>query len=216
MFYLNFGNFTLFGASPEVMVKIKDDKIIVRPIAGTRKRGTTQAEDIELENELKNDIKENAEHIMLVDLGRNDIGKVSTGGSVKVTADMIIERYSDVMHLVSEVEGIRDPKISIEDIIKATVPAGTVTGAPKIQAIKTLDKLEDTKRGPYAGTIGYFEQNGNFDSAITIRTALSIGNKLYFQAGAGIVHDSVPDLEYKETENKLRCLFIASGVKEYI
>jgi len=214
MFYLDFNDFTIFGSSPEVMVKVKNDRITVRPIAGTRPRGKTRAEDIQLEKELKADIKENAEHLMLVDLARNDVGKVSIGGSVHMTEEMIIERYSNVMHIVSEVEGTLLPDKNAEDVIKATFPAGTVSGAPKIQAIKTIDKLEDYKRGPYAGLVGYFEQNGDFDSCITIRTAVCKENKLWLQAGAGIVYDSVPEKEYEETQNKMKAVLLSAGIKE--
>ncbi|HOV12743.1 MAG TPA: chorismate-binding protein [Spirochaetota bacterium] len=214
MFYLNFNDFVIYGASPEVMVKVKNDKVILRPIAGTRKRGDTLAMDNALENELKNDVKEKAEHLMLVDLGRNDIGVVAAAGSVKVTADMVIERYSDVMHIVSEVEGALSKDKTTEDAIKSTFPAGTVSGAPKIQAIKTIDKLEDYRRNVYAGLIGYFERNGDFDSCIAIRTAISKGNKVWLQAGAGLVYDSIPEKEYEETENKMKALYVALGLME--
>lgn len=212
MFYLKFGSFTLFGASPEVMVKVDSGRVIVRPIAGTRPRGRNMAEDFELENELLNDIKERAEHLMLIDLGRNDVGKVSTGGSVRVTEEMVIEKYSAVMHIVSEVEGKLDKKFNAIDAINATVPAGTVSGAPKIQAIKTIEKLEEYRRGPYAGVIGYFEKDGSLDSAIAIRTAVCKDNKIWLQAGAGIVHDSVPEKEYEETQNKMLALLRALNI----
>jgi anthranilate synthase component I len=212
MFFMNFQDFIIFGSSPEVMVKVRNGNVTIRPIAGTRKRGSTQAEDIELEKELKSDIKENAEHIMLVDLARNDIGKVCVGGTVVVTEEMTVERYSNVMHLVSEVEGKLMKGKTADDVILATFPAGTVSGAPKIQAIKTIDMLEDMKRGPYAGLVGYFEQNGNFDSCITIRTAIYKDKKVWLQAGAGIVYDSVPEKEFEETENKLKALYVALGI----
>jgi len=213
MFFLDFNKFQIFGASPEVMVKIKNDTVTVRPIAGTRRRGSTLAEDLALEKDLKSDIKELAEHLMLIDLARNDVGIVSAGGSVKLTEEMVIERYSDVMHIVSEVQGKLGEQKTINDAIKATFPAGTVTGAPKIQAIKTIDSLEEHKRSVYAGLIGYFEQNGDFDSCITIRTAICKGKKVYLQAGAGIVYDSVPQKEYEETENKMKALRVALNLK---
>jgi len=215
IFYFDFNKFQLFGASPEVMVKVNNNKITVRPIAGTRPRGKTMAEDKALENELKNDEKELAEHLMLVDLGRNDVGRVSIGGSVKVKEEMVVEKYSNVMHLVSEVEGILDPEKKVEDVIKATFPAGTVSGAPKIQAIKTLDKIEDYARGPYAGLVGYFDINGNFDSCIIIRSVICKGKTMWLQAGAGIVYDSVPEKEFDETNNKMRALMIALGFKDF-
>lgn len=215
MFYFDFNKFQLFGASPEVMVKVNNNKIIVRPIAGTRPRGNTMAEDKALENELKNDIKEQAEHLMLVDLGRNDVGRVSIGGSVRVKDEMVVERYSNVMHLVSEVEGILDPSKKVEDVIKATFPAGTVTGAPKIQAIKTIDKLESYARGPYAGLAGYFDINGNFDSCIIIRSVICKGKTMWIQAGAGVVYDSIPEKEFEETNNKMRALMISLGFKNF-
>jgi len=213
MFYINFKTFQLYGASPEVMVQVKRDKVIVRPIAGTRKRGDNLAEDNKLEEELKSDVKELAEHLMLVDLGRNDVGKISIGGSVKVVEEMIVEKYSNVMHLVSEVQGdIDKTKYSVEDAIISIFPAGTVSGAPKIQAIKTIDFLEEKRRGPYAGLVGYFEGNNSFDSCIAIRSAIHIGAKIYLQAGAGIVYDSVPEKEYEETEHKMLALLLSLGI----
>ena len=209
MFFLNYGSYIIYGASPEVMVKYKNGNVTVRPIAGTRKRGKDAAQDILLEEELKKDIKENAEHLMLLDLGRNDVGKISIGGSVNVTASMVIEKYSRVMHLVSEVQGKIEKGKDAKDAIKATFPAGTVSGAPKIQAIKTIEKLEQKKRGVYSGLIGYFERNGDFDSCIVIRSAVHIGNKIYLQAGAGIVYDSEPEKEYEETQNKMMALLNA-------
>lgn len=214
MLYLDFSNFVLFGASPEVMVKVKDGIVTVRPIAGTRRRGKTQEEDKQLENELKNDEKEKAEHLMLLDLGRNDVGKVSVGGSVKVVEEMIIERYSKVMHIVSEVQGELAPGMTSEDAINATFPAGTVSGAPKIQAIKTINYLEEQRRGPYAGLVGYFEKNGSFDSCIIIRCAVYKNNKMWIQAGGGIVYDSDPEMEFQETENKAAALLTAIGLKK--
>lgn len=215
MFYINFKTFQLYGASPEVMVQVKRDKVVVRPIAGTRKRGDNLAEDNKLEEELKSDAKELAEHLMLVDLGRNDVGKISIGGSVKVVEEMIVEKYSNVMHLVSEIQGdIDKTKYSVEDAIISTFPAGTVSGAPKIQAIRTIDFLEEKRRGPYAGLVGYFEGNNSFDSCIAIRSAIHIGVKIYLQAGAGIVYDSVPEKEYEETEHKMLALLLSLGIND--
>ena len=214
MLYLDFDNFIIFGASPEVMVKVKNGIVTVRPIAGTRKRGKTQEEDIQLENELKNDEKEKAEHLMLLDLGRNDVGKVCIGGTVKVVEEMVIERYSKVMHIVSEVQGELAPGMTSEDAINATFPAGTVSGAPKIQAIKTINYLEEQRRGPYAGLVGYFEKNGSFDSCIIIRCAVYKENKMWIQAGGGIVYDSDPEMEFQETENKAAALLTAIGIKK--
>ena len=199
---------------PEVMVKVKNGIVTVRPIAGTRKRGATQEEDIQLENELKNDEKEKAEHLMLLDLGRNDVGKVCVGGTVKVVEEMIIERYSKVMHIVSEVQGQLAPGKTSEDAINATFTAGTVSGAPKIQAIKTINYLEEQRRGPYAGLVGYFEKNGSFDSCIIIRCAVYKDNKMWIQAGGGIVYDSDPEMEFQETENKAAALLTAIGIKK--
>lgn len=213
MLYLDFKDFILFGASPEVMVKVKNGIVTVRPIAGTRKRGKTKKEDAKLEKELINDEKEKAEHLMLLDLGRNDAGKVSIGGSVEVVEEMIVERYSKVMHLVSQVEGKIAPKKTADDAIRATFPAGTVSGAPKIQAIKTIDKLENQVRGPYAGLVGYFEKDGSFDSCIIIRCAVYKNKKIWIQAGGGIVYDSNPELEFQETENKAAALMSAIGIK---
>ncbi len=213
MLYFNFGDFTLFGASPEMMIKIKDRKIVIGPIAGTRPRGKTKAEDMQFETELKSDVKENAEHLMLVDLARNDIGRVCSPGTVKVTAQGFIERYSSVMHLVSTVEGEIAEDKTAEDAIRATFPAGTVSGAAKIQAIKTIDMVETCRRGPYAGLVGYFEKSGDFDSCIAIRCAVAKGNKMWVQAGAGIVFDSVPEKEFEETENKAKAVLRAIGIE---
>lgn len=215
MYYYNFGHFQIIGSSPEVLVKVekidaKKARITLRPIAGTRKRGDSQSRDLQLEEELKNNEKENAEHLMLLDLGRNDIGKVAIGGSVEVTQEKVIEKYARVMHLVSEVEGIMDLQIhDKEDAIIAAFPAGTVSGAPKIQAIKTLESLEEHKRGIYAGAIGYFTQDGDMNFAIAIRTAVYQKGVYYLQAGAGIVYDSKPKEEYLETQNKMLSLIEA-------
>ncbi len=212
LYFLEIDDFAIIGSSPEVMVRLTDDVILLRPIAGTRKRGEDSKKDLALEMDMVNDPKEVAEHVMLVDLGRNDVGRVSKGGSVKVEALMRIEKYSHVMHMVSDVYGILDEKYDMFDLFKATFPAGTVTGAPKIKAMELIAKYEGIKRGYYAGSIGYFGFDGNMDSAITIRTALIKNNEVIFQAGAGIVADSKPELEYKEVNNKLGAL--VSTLKE--
>jgi anthranilate synthase component 1 len=209
MFYLHFGEVKLVGASPEIHVRSYGANVTIRPIAGTRPRGENVEQDIKLEKELLADEKERAEHLMLVDLARNDIGRVCRYGSVKVTEFMVVERYSHVMHIVSDVEGTLEEGKDAFDLIAATFPAGTVSGAPKIRAMEIVEELEPTRRGPYAGLVGYFSFNGNFDSCITIRTMLVKGNKVYVQAGAGIVADSVPDREYAETLNKAKALLRA-------
>jgi len=202
MYYLDTGDAQIVGSSPEILVRLEGDKITLRPIAGTRKRGETEEEDIALEAELKKDPKELAEHIMLVDLGRNDVGRVAETGSVKVTEIMGVERYSHVMHLVSNVEGKLKSGLDAFDVFRACFPAGTVSGAPKVRAMEIIEELEPTKRGPYAGSVGYFSYSGNMDTCITIRTLIVKDGKVYVQAGAGIVADSVPDKEYTETVNK--------------
>jgi anthranilate synthase component 1 len=210
MFYFDMGDFHIVGASPEILVRQEGSKVTVRPIAGTRKRGSTPERDHELEQELRNDPKELAEHLMLIDLGRNDIGRIARVGSVKVTEQMVVERYSHVMHLVSNVEGeIRDG-VGPVDLLKATFPAGTVAGTPKVRAMEIIDELEPTKRGVYAGAAGYLGFNGNMDLAISIRTGVVKDGKLFVQAAAGIVADSVPELEWQETENKARALLRAA------
>jgi len=206
LYYLDIDDFAIIGSSPEVMVRLTDDVILLRPIAGTRKRGDTLKKDLELEKDMISDKKEVAEHIMLVDLGRNDVGRVAKAGSVKVEDLMRVERYSHVMHMVSDVVGILDKKYDMFDLFKATFTAGTMTGAPKIKAMELIAKYEGIKRGYYAGSIGYFGFDGNMDSAITIRTALIKGDEIIFQAGAGIVADSKKELEYKEVNNKLGAL----------
>ena len=207
MFYLHFARLKLVGASPEIHVRSYGTNVTIRPIAGTRPRGENVEQDLKLEKELLADEKERAEHLMLVDLARNDIGRVCRYGSVKVTEFMVVERYSHVMHIVSDVEGTLEDGKDAFDLIAATFPAGTVSGAPKIRAMEIVEELEPTRRGPYAGLVGYFSFNGNFDSCITIRTMLVKGNKVYVQAGAGIVADSVPEKEYAETLNKAKALF---------
>ncbi len=206
LYYLDIDDFAIIGSSPEVMVRLTDNMILLRPIAGTRKRGENALRDLELENDMINDPKEVAEHIMLVDLGRNDVGRVARAGSVKVEELMRVERYSHVMHMVSDVVGVLDKKYDMFDLFKATFTAGTMSGAPKIKAMELIAENEGLKRGYYAGSIGYFGFDGNMDSAITIRTALIKDDEVIFQAGAGIVADSKPELEYKEVNNKLGAL----------
>ena len=215
MFYLNFGDVKLIGASPEILVRLTDGKIELRPIAGTRPRGATPEEDKALEKDLLADPKESAEHIMLVDLGRNDVGKVAAPGSVKVPRLMEIERYSHVMHIVSRVEGLLKPETDCFGLFMSAFPAGTVSGAPKIRAMEIISELESSPRGPYAGAVGYFGFNGNMDFCITIRTITILKNRLSIQVGAGIVYDSSPENEYEETLRKAGAMFKAiERVKE--
>jgi len=216
MFMINFPDFSLVGSSPEVLVKEENRKVTIRPIAGTRKRGVTVAEDQQNQEELLNDTKEIAEHVMLVDLARNDIGRVCKGGSVNVDQLLTIEKYSHVMHIVSNVIGELETDKDAFDLIKAAFPAGTLSGAPKIKAMQIIDELETTKRGPYGGAVCYFDFGGNFDSCITIRTILFKDQKAYIQAGAGIVFDSIPENEYYETVNKAKAMFKALQVANTI
>ena len=209
MFFFNFGDFQIIGASPEILVRLRDNKVTVRPIAGTRPRGKTEKEDKLYEKDLLKDKKELSEHLMLLDLGRNDAGKVSEINSVKVTESFIIERYSHVMHIVSNVVGKYNKKFSKFKSLLAGFPAGTVSGAPKIRAMEIIDELETTKRKVYAGGIGYFSANGEFDTCIALRTAVAKKGKFYVQAGAGIVADSKPLKEYEETVNKAKALINA-------
>jgi anthranilate synthase component 1 len=209
MFFLDLKDFQLIGSSPEILVRAVDGRVATRPLAGTRPRGKTPAEDEQLEKELRNDDKERAEHIMLVDLGRNDIGRVSLPGTVKVSELMEVERYSHVMHLVTNVEGKLRPDLTPLDALRACFPAGTVSGAPKIRAMEIIAELEPDKRGPYAGCMGYFSFSGSMDTAITIRTITLSDGIAHVQAGAGIVYDSVPEREYEETLNKARALLKA-------
>lgn len=210
MFYLNFGgDFTLMGASPEMLVRYEDGIATNRPIAGTRPRGKDEAEDNALAQELISDEKERAEHVMLVDLGRNDLGRVCRYGTVKVTNLMEIERYSHVMHIVSQVQGEVRDDMDAFDLLRATFPAGTLSGAPKVRAMEIIEELEGTRRGPYGGAVGYFSYDGSMDMCITIRALLMKGDTVYIQAGAGIVADSEPDKEYHETLNKARALSAA-------
>lgn len=203
LYLLEFEDFSIAGSSPEVMIRLIDGHLLLRPIAGTRKRGTTLEKDLEMEEELINDKKERAEHLMLVDLGRNDVGRVARAGSVKVTELMRIERYSHVMHIVSDVEAILDDKYDMFDLFMATFTAGTMTGAPKIRAMELIAQFEKIKRNFYSGSIAYFGFDGNMDSAITIRTCLLTQDKIIFQAGAGVVADSKNEDEYLEVHNKL-------------
>src|SRR5574344_542827 len=203
LFLLQFEDFSIAGSSPEVMIRLVDNHMLLRPIAGTRKRGSTLQKDLEMENELLNDVKERSEHLMLVDLGRNDVGRVARAGSVKVTELMRIERYSHVMHMVSDVEAILDEKYDMFDLFMATFTAGTMTGAPKIRAMELIANFEKIKRNFYSGSIAYFGFDGNMDSAITIRTSLLTKDKIIFQSGAGIVADSINEDEYLEVHNKL-------------
>jgi len=214
MYYLNLEDFHIVGSSPEILVRLEDDEVTVRPIAGTRPRGKTPAEDDALEAELLADPKELAEHLMLIDLGRNDAGRVSEIGTVELTDKMIVERYSHVMHIVSNVTGKLKSGSNAFDVLKATFPAGTVSGAPKIRAMEIIDELEPVKRGVYSGAVGYISWSGNLDTAIAIRTAVIKDKTLHIQAGAGIVYDSVPQNEWDETMNKGRAVFRAVAMAE--
>ena len=209
MYYLNLDDFYIVGSSPEVLARLEDGQVTVRPIAGTRRRGVNNEEDLAMEQDMLGDPKEIAEHLMLIDLGRNDIGRITKTGSVKVTEKMIVEKYSHVMHIVSNVCGTKEDCISPMNILKATFPAGTVSGAPKIRAMEIIAELEPTKRGIYSGAIGYISWNGNLNTAIAIRTAIVKNKQIYVQAGAGIVYDSDPDKEWEETMNKAKALLSA-------
>ncbi len=209
MYYLDLGDHHVVGASPEILARLEDGEVTVRPIAGTRRRGRTPEEDIALEKELVADPKEIAEHLMLIDLGRNDAGRVSKIGTVKLTDKMVVERYSHVMHITSNVTGQLKDGLGAMDVLRAALPAGTLSGAPKIRAMEIIDEMENVKRGVYGGAVGYLSWNGNMDTAIAIRTAVIKDDQLYIQAGAGVVADSVPDLEWKETMNKARAVFRA-------
>lgn len=204
MFFLRLGDVTLAGSSPEILVRVEGDDINLKPIAGTRKRGRDDEEDLALEKDLLADPKERAEHIMLVDLGRNDIGRVARAGTVEVDELMTIERYSHVMHIVSNVKGLLKKELSAFDAFRSCFPAGTLTGAPKVRAMEIIEELEPCKRGVYGGSVGYFSYTGNMDMCITIRTLVIKDGSVYIQAGAGIVADSVPEKEFEETENKAR------------
>jgi anthranilate synthase component 1 len=212
MYYFDFADHHVVGASPEILVRLAGDAITVRPIAGTRPRGATPAEDAARAEELLNDPKERAEHVMLIDLGRNDVGRVAAAGSVKVTEQMVVERYSHVMHIVSNVEARSAPGRDAIDVLKATFPAGTVTGAPKVRAMQLIDEFEPVKRGIYSGAVGYLGFNGDMDVAIAIRTAVVKAGQLHVQAAAGIVADSDPQSEWQETQHKARALLRAADV----
>lgn len=210
MYFVDLGDHQVVGSSPEILVRLEDGQITLRPIAGTRRRGYTADEDEALEQELLADPKEIAEHLMLIDLGRNDVGRVAQTGSVEVTEKMVVERYSHVMHITSNVNGQIKPELTAMDALRAALPAGTLSGAPKIRAIEIIDELEPVKRGVYGGAVGYLAWNGNMDTAIAIRTAVIKGGRLYVQAGGGVVADSVPSLEWKETMNKARAILRAA------
>ncbi|PHS73250.1 MAG: anthranilate synthase component I [Cycloclasticus sp.] len=214
MYHLNLGDTDVVGSSPEILTRLENNEVTVRPIAGTRPRGKTREEDIALEKDLLADPKECAEHLMLIDLGRNDAGRVSETGSVKLTDKMIIERYSHVMHIVSNVNGQLKKGLDAVDVLEATFPAGTVSGAPKVRAMQIIDDLEPVKRGIYSGAVGYVSWSGNLDTAIAIRTAVIKDGQLNIQAGAGIVHDSVPENEWAETMNKGRAIFKAVAMAQ--
>ena len=214
MFHLDFGTYHVVGASPEILVRLEGDTVTLRPIAGTRPRGKTREEDARLAADLLSDPKERAEHVMLMDLGRNDVGRIAAVGSVKVTENMAIEYYSHVMHIASNVEGKIKPGTDAMDVLRAAFPAGTVSGAPKVRAMEIIDELEPTKRGIYAGAVGYLSFSGDMDVAIAIRTAVIKDGRLFVQAGAGIVADSVPESEWIETENKARALLRAAEIAQ--
>ena len=214
MYYLNMGDFEIVGSSPEILVRQERDEVTVRPIAGTRPRSENEQQDIALEEELLADPKELAEHLMLIDLGRNDIGRIAEVGSVQLTDNMIVERYSHVMHIVSNVKGKLAKDFTCIDVLRATFPAGTVSGAPKIRAMEIIDELEPVKRGVYSGAVGYLAWSGDMDTAIAIRTAIIKDGMIHVQAGAGIVYDSVPANEWQETMNKAKALLRAAALAE--
>ncbi|MBE7731624.1 anthranilate synthase component I [Devosia faecipullorum] len=210
MYFLDFGSFAIAGSSPEILVRVQDGDVTIRPIAGTRKRGDSPARDKELAEELLSDPKELSEHLMLLDLGRNDVGRVAKTGTVKVTDKFFLEYYSHVMHIVSNVVGVLDPQYDFVDALSAGFPAGTVSGAPKVRAMEIIDELEKSRRGIYGGCVGYFGADGTLDTCIVLRTGIVKDNTLYVQSGAGIVADSKPELEQLECENKARALFSAA------
>ncbi len=215
LFYLTFENdFRLIGSSPEILVRVEEGEVTIRPLAGTRRRGKDEEEDHALAEELLADPKERAEHIMLVDLGRNDVGIVAERGSVRVTDLMVVERYSHVMHITSNVTGKLAPGKTAFDALRAGLPAGTVSGAPKVRAMEVIDEVEPTRRGPYGGAVGYFDFTGNMDTCIALRTMVLQGKIVDIQAGAGIVYDSVPSEEYEETVNKARGMLKAVEIAE--
>ena len=214
LYFMDMGDFQIVGSSPEILVRLEEGEVTVRPIAGTRPRGRNDAEDKALEQDLLADPKERAEHLMLIDLGRNDVGRVAEVGAVEVTQNMTVERYSHVMHIVSNVTGKVRPNLSAIDVLRATFPAGTVSGAPKVRAMEIIEELEPVKRGVYSGAVGYLAWNGNMDTAIAIRTAVVKDGQVNIQAGAGIVADSDPNAEWEETMNKGRAIFRAVALAE--
>jgi len=212
MYFLNLDDFHIVGSSPEVLARLEEGQVTVRPIAGTRRRGRTEDEDLAMEKEMLADPKEIAEHLMLIDLGRNDVGRISKAGTVEVTEKMVVERYSHVMHITSNVVGEVTADMGPIEVLKATLPAGTLSGAPKIRAMQIIDEVEPVKRGIYGGAVGYIGWNGNMDTAIAIRTAVIKDGMLHVQAGAGVVADSIPELEWKETMNKARAIMRAAAM----
>ncbi len=214
LFFVKDGERALVGSSPETLIKLEDGEVTLRPIAGTRRRGADADADLRLEAELRADPKENAEHVMLVDLGRNDVGRVSRVGTVRVTALKTVERYSHVMHLVSEVKGRLADGLGAVDVLRAGFPAGTVSGSPKVRAMEIIDELEPARRGPYAGAVGYFDRGGDMEMCIAIRTLMASGRRVSVQAGGGLVYDSDPEAEYQETLNKARAVFTAVAQAE--
>ena len=214
MYFMDLGEFHIVSSSPEILARLDNGCVTVRPLAGTRRRGYTDEEDLALEAELLADPKEIAEHLMLIDLGRNDIGRVCQTGTVEVTEQFVVERYSHVMHIASNVEGSINPELSAVDLLRATLPVGTLSGAPKIRAMEIIDELEPERRGVFGGAVGYISWNGNMDTAIAIRTAVLKDRRLYIQAGAGVVADSIPRLEWEESVNKARAMFTAAAFAE--
>ncbi|MGE3820843.1 MAG: anthranilate synthase component I [Isosphaeraceae bacterium] len=214
LFYLPFGDFCLIGSSPEILVRVEDGVVTIRPLAGTRRRGKDEAEDLALAEELLSDPKERAEHIMLVDLGRNDVGRVAEYGSVQLTDVMKVERYSHVMHITSNVNGKLAPGMTTFDALRAGLPAGTVSGAPKVRAMEIIDEVEPQRRGPYAGAVGYVDFTGNMDTCIALRTLVLQGGSAYVQAGGGVVYDSDPSAEYEETVNKAKAMLKAIEIAQ--
>ncbi|MFN6049708.1 MAG: anthranilate synthase component I family protein, partial [Planctomycetia bacterium] len=214
LFFLSMGELHLIGSSPEIMVRVEEGNVTIRPLAGTRPRGTNEEEDRKLAADLVGDPKERAEHIMLVDLGRNDVGRIADFGSVRLTDVMTVEKYSHVMHLCSTVEGTLRKNMTALDALKACLPAGTLSGAPKVRAMEVIDELEPQKRGPYGGAVGYIDFSGNMDTCIALRTMVLMDGKAYLQAGAGVVADSDPTKEYEETLNKARGLLRAIEIAE--
>jgi anthranilate synthase component 1 len=214
LFYLSYGDFSLIGSSPEILVRVEDGVVTIRPLAGTRRRGKDEEEDRALSEELLADPKERAEHIMLVDLGRNDVGRVAEFASVQLSDVMKVERYSHVMHITSNVTGRLAAGKTAFDALRAGLPAGTVSGAPKVRAMEIIDEVEPQKRGPYAGAVGYIDFTGNMDTCIALRTLVLQGKTAYVQAGGGVVYDSVPSEEYEETVNKAKGMFKAIEIAE--